>query len=235
MLDNEFKTINLINHYRNRLDDIRQWYGELSDTMTTITGYKMDLANTHPTGVHKLPGGDALAMRGPYSTGNTEPDDLPHPAQIIIEGAHTIDRLQNRTHRPYNFAEAYHRNHEALPWLYDNGHLQTWAIEINTLWHKLGHLTGHHNTPTTTNIFTNPITHYAPHIPAGTMLTLRQADRLSPGIENRVKRDRHAERTRAHKQNRTPTYRANPTGTKWNINDLRTHYAFPLEKPPKTM
>lgn len=142
MDDFDLATQNTINHYRNKLHDIHTWHQQLNDTMTTITSHTMNLAPTTHTPTPKLPGGDALAMLAPYNPNATEPDDLPHPAQILTNHAHTIDHLQQHTPTTYTLTTALRRNHDAIPWLHANGHLPKWATEINQLWTRLGKITG---------------------------------------------------------------------------------------------
>ena len=232
MTDFDFATQNTINHYRNRLDDIREWREQLSDTIGTITGYSMDLSGVTTNHTPRLPGGDALAMLAPYSDGLSEPDDLPHPAQIIIEGAHAIDRMQNRPARNYTMSEALHRNRTALPWLHENGHLQTWATDIDQLWHRLGRLTGHIEKPQPQK-WDGHITDYADQIPDNTRLTLQEADHFNPGIRNRVEADRSKQKTAAKTQGRDPQYKCTPDkNNRYLVADLRQHHGFPRKVAP---
>lgn len=140
--DQDFETQNTINHYRNKLHDIHEWHQQLNDTIGTISGYSMDLSGVTSPATPRLPGGDALAMLAPYSDGHLEPDDLPHPTQILTNHAHTIDHLQQHTPTTYTLTTALRRNHDAIPWLHANGHLPKWATEINQLWTRLGKITG---------------------------------------------------------------------------------------------
>ena len=58
----------------------------------TISGYSMDLTGIRGT-TDRIPGGDALAMRGPWSRDADHGDDLPHPDQILRE---VLDRTGYR-------------------------------------------------------------------------------------------------------------------------------------------
>ena len=212
-MDPDFETQNTINHYRNRLTDIRDWIPQLTDTMLTISGYSMNLSGVTANSSPQLPGGDALTMLAPYSDGNLEPDDTPHPAQIIIEGAHAIDRAQARGTREYTFAEAWARNHTAIPWLHANGHLQAWAEEIDALWNRLGRLTGNIEKPAPTT-WPGHITEYADQIPDHTKLTLQEADHFWPGIHTRIRTQRSRGQT-------TPT--PDQTG-RYTAEELRNYH-----------
>lgn len=80
-----------------KLEEIRWMYPRIGDTMLTISGYAMDLTGISGSSEPPLPGGDALAMLGPWSPGYDEPDDLPHPGQIVREWA---DRWRQATRAP---------------------------------------------------------------------------------------------------------------------------------------
>lgn len=213
MDDFDLATQNTINHYRNKLHDIHTWHQQLNDTMTTITSHTMNLAPTTHTPTPKLPGGDALAMLAPYNTNATEPDDLPHPTQILTNHAHTIDHLQQRTPTTYTLTTALRRNHDAIPWLHKHGHLHKWATEINQLWTRLGKITGNLQ-PNPQPQWTGHITDYADQIPDNTKLTLKEADHFWPGIHNRIRTQKSRGRT-------TPTP---DTQGRYTAADLRNYH-----------
>lgn len=100
-----------------KLEDIRWWYPQLADTMLTIGSQALDLTGIRGT-TQRIPGGDALTMLGPYSVGYDEPDDLPHPAQIVREWA---DRWREATRTPHD---------PSTKWV---GHLA--VLQANTAWY----------------------------------------------------------------------------------------------------
>lgn len=210
-----------------KLDDIRDWYPQLASIMTSTPGYAMDLTGIRGT-TQRIPGGDALAMLAPYSIGYDEPDNLPHPAQIIHEWA---DRWREATRTPTRPGEKW-ASHLAIlrantAWYIRMDASGTFRSDIRALWGRLRALTGNHDKETPPHRGPEDLQNEAPNIPDCTMLTLRQADQCAPGIENRVKRDRNAERDRARRDKREPNYRCNPNGKHWNVGDLRRHYGFP--------
>lgn len=218
----------LIGTMRDRLEDIRSWKEQLSDTMVTISGYSMDLTGIRGT-TDRIPGGDALAMLGPWAPDADHGDDLPHPDQIIREWSHTI----HDHHGTVPPARATWAEHWRYLWdetqrILESPWAEAWCEDITALWWRLARLTGNapkDDTPTMADA--EEIQRHAAKVPDHTMLTLREADRFAPGIENRVKRDRNAERDRARRQHREPDYRCDPDGPRYQVADLRRHYGFP--------
>lgn len=214
----------LIGTMRDRLEDVRQWREQLSDVMLTISGYSMDLTGIRGT-TDRIPGGDALAMRGPWSPDADHGDDLPHPDQILREWRETI------TEEPHHgtWADCWRWHWDQTPRILETPWAEEWQQDLTALWWRLARLTGNapkDDTPTMADA--EEIQRHATAVPDHTMLTLREADRFAPGIENRVKRDRNAERDRARRQHRDPEYRCDPDGKHWNVGDLRRHYGFPV-------
>ena len=100
-----------------KLEDIRFMYPQLADTMLTIGSQALDLTGVRGT-TQRIPGGDALTMLAPYSVGYDEPDDLPHPAQVVREWA---DRWRDATRTPHRPGEKW-ASHLAI-------------LQANTAWY----------------------------------------------------------------------------------------------------
>ena len=132
----------LIGTMRDRLEDVRQWRGQLSDVMLTISGYSMDLTGIRGT-TDRIPGGDALAMRGPWAPDADHGDDLPHPDQIIREWSHTI----HDHHGTVPPARATWAEHWRYLWdetqrILESPWAEAWCEDITALWWRLAKLTG---------------------------------------------------------------------------------------------
>ena len=214
----------LIGTMRDRLEDVRQWREQLSDVMLTISGYSMDLTGIRGT-TDRIPGGDALAMRGPWSPDADHGDDLPHPDQVLREWLETIAERPS----PGSWEECWRWHWDETPRILETPWGEEWQQDLTALWWRLARLTGNapkDDTPTMADA--EEIQRHASAVPDHTMLTLREADRFAPGIENRVKRDRNAERDRARRQHRDPAYRCDPDGPRYQVADLRRHYGFPV-------
>lgn len=214
----------LIGTMRDRLEDIRHWREQLSDVMLTISGYSMDLTGIRGT-TDRIPGGDALAMRGPWAADADHGDDLPHPDQVLREWRETITEEPHRG----TWAECWRWHWDQTPRILETPWGEEWQQDLTALWWRLARLTGNapkDDTPTMADA--EEIQRHASAVPDHTMLTLREADRFAPGIENRVKRDRNAERDRARRQHREPDYRCDPDGPRYQVADLRRHYGFPV-------
>ena len=213
----------LIGTMRDRLEDVRQWREQLSDVMLTISGYSMDLTGIRGT-TDRIPGGDALAMRGPWAADADHGDDLPHPDQILREWRETITGDPHRG----TWADCWRWHWDQTPRILETPWAEEWQQDLTALWWRLARLTGNapkDDTPTMADA--EEIQRHASAVPDHTMLTLREADRFAPGIENRVKRDRNAERDRARRQHREPDYRCDPDGPRYQVADIRRHYGFP--------
>ena len=219
-----------------KLEDIRWWYPQLADTMLTIGSQALDLTGIRGT-TQRIPGGDALTMLGPWSPGYDEPDDLPHPAQIIREWA---DRWRQATRTPAHPTEKWAAHLAILQantaWYIRMDQSGAFRNDIRALWGRLRALTGNQEREQREHRGAAELQAEAKNIPDHYQLTLRQADQCSPGIENRVKRDRNAERDRAKKAKRPTEYKCDPEGPLYSVADLRRHYGFPaLEIPAEIM
>ncbi|HEX7349602.1 hypothetical protein [Brachybacterium sp.] len=214
----------LIGTMRDRLENIRQWRGQLTDVMLTITSHGPDLTGIRGT-TDRIPGGDALAMLGPWAPDADHGDDLPHPDQVLREWRETITE---DTHRG-SWEECWRWHWDQTQRILESPWAEEWQQDLTALWWRLARLTGNapkDDVPTMADA--EEIQRHAAAVPDHTMLTLREADRFAPGIENRVKRDRNAERDRARRQHRDPDYRCDPEGKYWCVQDLRAHYGFPV-------
>lgn len=214
----------LIGTMRDRLEDIRAWKGQLSDTMLTVSGYSMDLTGIRGT-TDRIPGGDALAMLAPWAPDADYGDDLPHPDMLLREWMETIAERPS----PGTWEECWRWHWDSTQRILESPWAEEWQQDLAALWWRLARLTGNapkDDAPTMADA--EEIQRHAQAVPDHTMLTLREADRFAPGIENRVKRDRNAERDRARRDHREPEYRCDPDGKHWNVGDLRRHYGFPV-------
>lgn len=215
----DLEQLNQVARYRNRLDDIRTWYLGLSDTMLAISGYAMDLTGTRGT-TDRIPGGDALVMRGPWSGDADNGDDLPHPAQICNEWVTAIDGRARRT-----FAENWRWIYDHVPQILESQWAGAWQEDFGALWHRLEKLSGDAPKQETAHRGPEDCQARAHEIPDDQLLTLAQAHTFWPKVRNRVDVDRHRERDQAKKEKRPPQYRCNPdSGGRFRAGDLREHY-----------
>lgn len=187
-LEDDLEQQNLTNRYRNRLDDIRTWYQHLPDIMLTVSGYAMDLAGTRGT-TSRIPGGDALAMLAPWAPDADHGDDLPHPAQTVHEWVEAIDGTARRT-----FVENWRWLRDHTPQILESQWATAWRQDIDALWHRLERLSG--DAPRTEQEHRGPehCQAEADNIPDAFRLTAKDADLFWPGIEQKLKDDRHHRR-----------------------------------------
>ncbi|MGP5484381.1 hypothetical protein ACTXMZ_15505 [Brachybacterium alimentarium] len=215
-------TLEQIGGMRDQLEDIRHWRDALSDVMLTISSQALDLTGIRGT-TDRIPGGDALAMLGPWAPDADHGDDLPHPEQIMREWVEQI-----HGERLGSWEEHWRWHWDQTPRILASPWADAWQADITALWWRLAKLTG--NAPKAEPDImagAEELQRNAARVPNGAMLTLREADQFAPGIENRVKRDRNAERDRARRKHRDPLYRCEPDGPRYKVADLRRHYAFP--------
>lgn len=171
---------------RDKLGEIRYWYPQLADTMFTISGYSMDLTGIPSTTETPLPGGDALAMLGPYSTGYTEPDDLPHPAQVIREWA---NRWREATRAPEPVAAKWSAHLAILEantgWFIRQDRAGEFRSDIRAVHARLQHLTG--DAEPKPEPEPDDITQMGHLIPDDVMLTRDEAEHFWPhALDNRA-------------------------------------------------
>ena len=211
--------LNLVNRYRNRLDEIRAWYQHLPDVMLSVSGYAMDLAGTRGT-TSRIPGGDALAMRGPWAPDADHGDDLPHPAQTVHEWVEAIDGTARRT-----FTENWRWLRDHTPQILESQWAPAWRQDIDALWYRLEKLSG--DAPRSKQQNRGPLDceARAHEIPGEKRLTLTETQPFWPKVRNRVEVDRHREREQAKKDKRPPEYRCNPDERgRYLVSDLREYY-----------
>lgn len=167
-----------VGRWQDMLEDIRSWYPTINDTMYQISSKPLDLSGIRATAEPSMPGGDALVLTSGWARDATYDDDTPHPAQIIIESAEAIDRYQGHAEQAYSFDTAWHRNHDAVPWLHANDYLDGWGAGISAAHHRLQALVG--ETPPKEEPEPDDITQMGHLIPAGTMLTRDEAEHFWP-------------------------------------------------------
>ena len=208
-------TFETIGTMRDHLEDIRQWRSQLTDIMLTISGYSMDLTGIRGT-TDRIPGGDALAMLAPWAPDATHGDDLPHPDQIIREWSHTI----HDHHGTVPPARATWTEHWRYLWdetqrILESPWAEAWTTDITALWWRLARLTGNAPANPDAQRVQADCEALADQVPPDTRLTAKEADLFWPGIEQRLKDDRHHHRP-------TP-----PRGTDraYTAGDLRDYWA----------
>lgn len=219
-MDDEFQQQNRVNHYRNRLDDIRVWYGELSDTMLSVSSARMDLAPARGSG-RRLPGGDAMVMVGPWAPDADEGDDTPHPAQIVREW---VERLAGESMR--SWAANWRWLFDAVPRILESQWASAWCSDVDALWHRLASLTGHAPVVEDEEVQRRLVDH-AEELPDDAMLTLAQVESAWPGrnISGRVRTARSKENARARREDRPPRHRLEPDRRgRYRLGDLRAQY-----------
>ena len=178
----DFEQENQANRYRHRLDDIRDWLAELTDTITTITSPRLSHA-PGGNGEARLPGGDALVMLGPWAADADHGDGIPHPAMICHEW---VERIQG--HARHTFTENWRWLRDNTPHILQSPFAEAWRADIDALWTKLGHLTGNHQPPEPQPV--NLIAR-AMSIPDTATMTAAEANHFFPGIAQKLKDDRH--------------------------------------------
>lgn len=138
MITDDFDQLNQINHYRHRLDDIRDMHTELATTPPRVTSYSMDLAGPAATTEPPLPGGETLILTGPWASDATYGDDTPHPAQTIIEWAHTTYDAHNQTPPArLRFTQALTYLREQTPWILTSPWATAWRTDIDAVHARL--------------------------------------------------------------------------------------------------
>lgn len=228
MAEDDLERLNLVARYRSRLDDIRQWRADLPDVMVKICGTAPDLSNVRGSGITTgLPGGDALAMLGPWAPDADQGDDLPHPDQIVFEWT---ERLAGRALRTW--AQNWRWLYDHTPDILQSPAAVAWRSDINALWHRLESLVGDRDRPVTTNRGPDECRAAGGLVPGTARVTLAEADKLFDGIRNRVDVDR----SRARARHRPPRYKCQPDSRgRYLVQDLRDHYgATPYEGPPES-
>lgn len=127
----------LIGTMRDRLENIRQWRGQLTDVMLAITSHGPDLTGIRGT-TDRIPGGDALAMLGPWAPDADHGDDLPHPDQVLREWRETITE---ETHTG-SWAECWRWHWDQAQRILESPWAEEWQQDLTALWWRLAKLTG---------------------------------------------------------------------------------------------
>ena len=188
----DFDHLNQIARYRNRLDDIREWRPLLSDTILTLSAINLSLAPARGS-TDRIPGGDALAMLGPWAPDADHGDDLPHPDQIIREWSHTIhDHHGTVPPARATWAEHWRYLRDETQRILESPWAEAWRADIDALWWRLARLTGNApNDDEDTMRGALDCINARDDLPPDTRLTAKDADRFWPGIAQRLKDDRH--------------------------------------------
>lgn len=182
----DLEQLNLVARYRNRLDDIRTWYSELPDLILAIGSQALDLTGIRGT-TDRIPGGDALAMLGPWAPDADHGDDLPHPIQICREWVDTINGQPLPT-----FTQNWRWLRDHTPRILESQWATAWRQDIDNLWGRLSALTGHNDPkppPEPINLHTMAL-----DIPDDARLTPTEAGHFFPGITEKIKDDKHHRR-----------------------------------------
>lgn len=222
----DLEHLNLVARYRGRLDDIRHWRFALPAAATRIRCSALDLSGVRgPDFATGLPGGDALAMLGPWAPDADQGDDLPHPDQIVCEWT---ERLAGRALR--SWAQNWRWLYDHTPDILQSPAAAAWRSDIDALWRRLESLIGDSARPGTTNRGPDECRAAGKFVPGTARVTLAEADKLFEGIRNRVDVDR----SRARARHRPPRYKCQPDSRgRYLVQDLRDHYgATPYEGPP---
>lgn len=219
-MDPEFEALNRVARYRNRLDEIREWQGLLSDTMLTISGYRMDLAPARGSDPPVM-GGDAMVMVGPWSSDAEHGDDTPHPAQIVREW---VERLEGPARG--SWVEGWRWLRDEVPAILGSPWCAAWCEDIDGLWHRLASLTGNAPAPSEAEVQRRLVDH-ADELPDDALLTLAEVDAAWPGcgVSGRVRTARSRENARARRQERPPVHRLEPDARgRYRVGALREVY-----------
>ncbi|WP_087483551.1 hypothetical protein [Brachybacterium massiliense] len=173
-----------VDYWRNTLNAIDRMLTEIPDTMLTISSYAMDLAGPSTSTEPPLPGGDALVLTGPWASDATHGDDTPHPAQTIVEWAHTIyDAHGTIPTARLRYAEALRYLRDQTPWILESPWTTAWRDDIEAVHGRLRALVPaevddrHDSTPLEETI---DLTAMADLIPEDKLLTRDEAEHFWP-------------------------------------------------------
>lgn len=182
-----------------KLEQIKWWYPQVTDTILTVSSQSLDLTGIPSTGEAPMPGGDALAMIGPWSPGYDEPDALPHPAQIVHEWA---DRWRTATRTPTP-AGAKWAAHLAIlqantAWFVRQDSSGEFRADIRAVHGRLQAITG--NAPDKPQPEPTDITTMGHLIPEHVTLTRDEAEHFWPGKLDTKAWDRLRQRAKYHRE-----------------------------------
>lgn len=220
----------LIGTMRDRLEDIRAWRGQLSDVMLTITSQAMDLTGIRGT-TDRIPGGDALAMLGPWSGDADHGDDLPHPDQVLREWRETITEDTPAG----SWAECWRWHWDQTPRILETPWGEEWQQDLTALWWRLARLTGNAPKNEEDNL-QRRLEDHANDLPDHARLTLAQLESTYPGrnLSQRIRTARSKENARARLEKRPPRHPFDPDeNRRYLLGDIRNHY--PETRPTGTV
>lgn len=225
-------TLEQIGGMRDQLEDIRHWRDALSDVMLTISSQALDLTGIRGT-TDRIPGGDALAMLGPWAPDADHGDDLPHPEQIMREWVEQI-----HGERLGSWEEHWRWHWDQTPRILASPWADAWQADITALWWRLARLTG--NAPKNEEAdLQRRLVDCANELPDHARLTLAQIDTTWPdqNLSQRIRTARSKENARARKENREPRHPVDPDDQRrYLVGDIRTQYpeTRPKEAAPTT-
>lgn len=225
----------LIGTYREKLDQIREWRPQLSDTILTLSAINLSLAPARGS-TDRIPGGDALAMLGPWSADADEGDDLPHPDQVIREWSQTIHGYLDAT-PPARSTWATHWRYlyDQCPSILESPWAEHWQADITALWWRLARLTG--NAPNDEEeTLQRQLVDHANELPDHARLTLTELDKTYPGrnLSQRIRTARSKENARARQEHRPARHPFDPDyKRRYLLGDIRNNY--PETRPVGTI
>lgn len=127
-----------VDYWRNILNAIDRMLTEVPDTLLTISSYSMDLAGPSTATEPPLPGGDALVLTGPWASDATVGDDTPHPAQTVVEWAHTIHDARGAVPAAgLRYAEALRYLRDQTPWILGSPWAAAWREDLEAVHGRL--------------------------------------------------------------------------------------------------
>lgn len=173
-----------VDHWRNILNAIDRMLTEVPDTMLTISSYSMDLAGPSSSTEPPIPGGEALVLTGPWASDASVGDDTPHPAQTIVEWAHTIHDAHGAVPTAgLRYTEALRYLRDQTPWILESPWAPAWREDLEAVHARLRALVPaevddrHDSTPLEAPI---ELAALADHIPGDQLLTRDEAEHFWP-------------------------------------------------------
>lgn len=119
-------------HWQDRLDQIDAMLTEIPEQHITIASQRFDLAGPQHAAAPPLPGGERLAITGPWARDATYGDDTPHPRQIIIEWHATLVAHRTGTApAPIGYAAARRWLRDRTPWILECPFAPAWRADID--------------------------------------------------------------------------------------------------------
>lgn len=119
-------------HWRDRLDHIDAMLTEIPEQHITIASQRFDLAGPQHAATPPLPGGERLAITGPWAADATYGDDTPHPRQVIIEWHSTlVEHRTGTTPARATYAAARRWLRDETPWILECPYAAAWRADID--------------------------------------------------------------------------------------------------------